>query len=221
MRRPLSREVFIPFAVHRFGTRDTAPLDNFSKGGLSCAIDVILGDSAQVLCTRTRTNLTLSWHRSHPETGQTIEGVVIPHWQKLLEAVTQLMDIFPDLEFVGWDMLPIKDGWCVIEGNAYMDIDLLQAHGGMLADDRVKEIFRVPLPLEHHCGSAQLRRQRVLRCCCCEHVVIDSSRSQCYSQHEDERHQRIIEVSSGENVGCPKEEVGCSKEKYIVGRTCG
>ena len=43
-------------------------------------------------------------------------------------------------------MLPSKDGWCVIEGNAYMDIDLLQAHGGMLADSRVREFF------EYHCS---------------------------------------------------------------------
>lgn len=145
MRRPLSREVFVPFAVHRFGTRDTAPLDNFSKGGLSCAIDVNTGELGPGVMHPSRTKFTLSWHPSHPDTGQTIEGVVIPHWQKLLEGVTQLMDVFPDLEFVGWDMLPIKDGWCVIEGNAYMDIDLLQAHGGMLADHRVKEFF------EYHC----------------------------------------------------------------------
>jgi len=94
-----------------------------------------------------RTNFSLCWHKSHPDTGERIEGLALPNWQRLLDNTTQLMDIFPDLEFVGWDVLPIEDGWCVIEGNAYMDIDLLQAHGGMLADHRVKEF------LEYHCSA--------------------------------------------------------------------
>ena len=71
---------------------------------------------------------------------------MIPNWPRLLDDVAELMSIFPDLEFVGWDMLPVEDGWCVIEGNPLMDVDLLQVHGGLLADDRVREF------VEYHCS---------------------------------------------------------------------
>lgn len=146
MRRPFGREVFIPFAVHRFGTRETAPLDNFSQGGLSCAIDMATGRLGPGVMHPSRTDLSLCWYPSHPDTGQRLEGLTIPHWQELLKNVTELMDIFPDLEFVGWDMLPTEDGWCVIEGNAFMDVDLLQVHEAILADCRVKEFVAYHCP---------------------------------------------------------------------------
>ena len=146
MRRPLTREVFIPVAVHRFGTRRTAPLDNFSKGGLSCAIDLETGRLGPGVMHPSKTKGHLQFAKCHPDTGVRIDGTLIPNWPRLLDDVTELMSIFPDLEFVGWDMLPVENGWCVIEGNPLMDIDLLQVHGGLLADDRVREF------VEYHCS---------------------------------------------------------------------
>ena len=145
MRRPLTRELFIPIAVHRFGTCRTAPLDNFSKGGLSCAIDLETGRLGPGVMHPSKTKWSLRFAKCHPDTGVRIEGTVIPNWSQLLDDVSELMSIFPDLEFVGWDMLPVEDGWCVIEGNPLMDIDLLQVHGGLLADDRIREF------VEYHC----------------------------------------------------------------------
>lgn len=146
MRRPLTRELFIPVAVHRFGTRRTAPLDNFSKGGLSCAIDLETGRLGPGAMHPSKTKGHLQFVKCHPDTGARIEGTMIPNWPRLLDDVAELMSIFPDLEFVGWDMLPVEDGWCVIEGNPLMDVDLLQVHGGLLADDRVREF------VEYHCS---------------------------------------------------------------------
>ena len=146
MRRPLTRELFIPIAVHRFGTQRTAPLDNFSKGGLSCAIDLETGRLGPGVMHPSKTNWSLQFAKCHPDTGVRIDGTMIPNWPRLLDDVAELMSIFPDLEFVGWDMLPVEDGWCVIEGNPLMDVDLLQVHGGLLADDRVREFF------EYHCS---------------------------------------------------------------------
>ena len=147
MRRPLTRELFVPVAVHRFGTRRTAPLDNFSKGGLSCAIDLTTGRLGPgVAHPSKKTKWSLRFAKCHPDTGVTIEGTMIPNWPRLLDDVAELMSIFPDLEFVGWDMLPIEDGWCVIEGNPLMDVDLLQVHGGLFTDDRVREF------VEYHCS---------------------------------------------------------------------
>jgi hypothetical protein len=62
--------------------------------------------------------------------------------------VMELMGIFPDLEFAAWDMLPVDDGWCVIEGNDTMGVDVLQVHGGLLADDRIRQF------MAYHCPAA-------------------------------------------------------------------
>lgn len=148
MRRPHSREVFIPVAVHRFGTRKTAPVDNFSQGGLSCAIDIETGRLGPGKRHPSQTNWKMKSFPNHPDTDTKLEGKIIPRWQKLLENVAELMGIFPELEFAAWDILPVEDGWCVIEGNDSMDIDLLQVHGGLLVDERVRQF------IAYHCPAA-------------------------------------------------------------------
>jgi hypothetical protein len=148
MRHPESRKVFIPVAVHRFGTRRTAPLDSFASGAVSCAIDVGTGRLGPGLRHPSQTGWKMLSCPAHPDTGAGLEGKVVPHWQKLLDNVMELMGIFPDLEFAAWDMLPVDDGWCVIEGNDTMGVDVLQVHGGLLADDRIRQF------MAYHCPAA-------------------------------------------------------------------
>ena len=90
----------------------------------------------------------MKWFPTHPDTGIQLEGATIPYWRVLLDNVKELMGVFPDLEFAGWDMLPVEGGWCVIEGNDTMDIDLLQVHRGLLADERVRQF------IAYHCPNA-------------------------------------------------------------------
>ena len=54
----------------------------------------------------------------HPDTGVKIEGFQIPKWDELIEMATDLMlNVMPDIRYVGWDMALSKKGWCVVEGN--------------------------------------------------------------------------------------------------------
>ncbi len=54
----------------------------------------------------------------HPDTGVRIEGFQIPKWDELIEMATDLMlNVMPDIRYVGWDMALSKKGWCVVEGN--------------------------------------------------------------------------------------------------------
>lgn len=54
----------------------------------------------------------------HPDTGVRIEGFQIPKWDELIEMATDLMlNVMPDICYVGWDMALSKKGWCVVEGN--------------------------------------------------------------------------------------------------------
>lgn len=55
---------------------------------------------------------------THPDTGVRIEGFQIPKWDELIEMATDLMlNVMPDIRYVGWDMALSKKGWCVVEGN--------------------------------------------------------------------------------------------------------
>ncbi len=54
----------------------------------------------------------------HPQTGIRIPGYVIPEWDSLIQTVTEISKILPDINYVGWDMVLTPDkGWCIMEGN--------------------------------------------------------------------------------------------------------
>ena len=69
----------------------------------------------------------------HPDTGVRIEGFQIPEWDALIDMATDLMlNVMPDICYVGWDMALSKKGWCVVEGNwagEFVGDQLGQGHG--------------------------------------------------------------------------------------------
>lgn len=142
LRQPGTREVFVPCAVHRFGSVKTAPLDSFSKGGLSCEIDLDSGRLGRGIRHPSETGGVLLKYTHHPDSAALLEGVRIPDWSGAVNLVHDLMNLLPEIEFAGWDLLPTDEGWAVIEGNITMGIDVLQVHRGLLSDPQVKEFAR-------------------------------------------------------------------------------
>jgi len=54
----------------------------------------------------------------HPDTGIAIRGLQIPAWDQLVNIAQDLMlNIVPDIRYVGWDFAYSDKGWCIIEGN--------------------------------------------------------------------------------------------------------
>lgn len=43
--------------------------------------------------------------------------------------------------YVGWDIIVTDDGYKIIEGNNYSDVNLLQIHRPLLADPRVRRFY--------------------------------------------------------------------------------
>jgi hypothetical protein len=133
---------FIAAAVHRFGRTPTIPVDNWSRGGLSVSIDLgrgQLGKGVMHPSTGDR-----GWHATHPETGRQIEGVTIPGWENICTKILHAASTVPFLPYVGWDVVVTGDGFTVLEGNNFSDVNLLQVHKPLLEDPRVKKFY------EHH-----------------------------------------------------------------------
>jgi hypothetical protein len=141
---PDTEQPFIARAVHRFGSKDTVPTDNWSRGGLCAVVDVETGRLGRGVKHIARTGGKLAWQSRHPDTGAAIESVYIPHWAQVCEALLGAVRALPFLIYVGWDVAVTDDGFCILEGNGNPDIDLLQVHGGLLSDPRVRRFY------EHH-----------------------------------------------------------------------
>ena len=139
---PDTQRAFVPFAAYRIGTRASAPVDNWRRGGISAGIDVETGRmTAGCLCAR---DGTVMWYDSHPDSGAALAGAEVPGWTNVCNAVRDVADRFPILPLVGWDVLLTHEGFCVIEGNSWMGVGVVQVHSPFLRDPRVRAFY------EHH-----------------------------------------------------------------------
>jgi hypothetical protein len=139
---PETDEPFITFAVQRIGTERSAPVDNFSRGGLSAEVDLASGELNQAV--HSPYTGSLDWHDTHPETGAQIVGVEVPDWRALRDGILDIAAQFPQLPYVGWDVLITDEGeFTIIEANSCTDVTL-QVHRPLLDDPRARRFY------EHH-----------------------------------------------------------------------
>ncbi len=136
MRCPLSQQVLIAAAALRIGTSSSSPVDNFSRGGISFFVDLktgIIGSGKQKNGTE--------WS-AHPETGARVTGLTVPMWREVKDVCSAAFEYSKGLVYVGWDVAITPDGPVLLEGNSNCDVDLVQVHGPLLLDERVKAFYQ-------------------------------------------------------------------------------
>jgi hypothetical protein len=133
---------FIGCAVQRMGTVDTAPTDNWSGGGICARVDVATGRMGLGRVHPLKRGRPRAEYSAHPDTGAQIQGVVIPHWDAVCETVLRAASSLPTNRYIGWDVFVDDSGRAIIgEGSANTDVNLLQVHGGLLADPAVRRFY--------------------------------------------------------------------------------
>lgn len=132
---------FVARAVLRIGTSRSFPVDNFQAGhgGLSVLIDMESGSLG--LGALADAGGKPEWHTHHPESGVPIAGVVIPFWGELRDRVLDYASCLAFIRSIGWDIVLTDDGFSILEGNPTPGMPVLQVHGPMLADPRVRRFY--------------------------------------------------------------------------------
>ncbi len=126
-----SNQMKINFAVQRVGVKESIPVDNGSRGGLVAKIDLESGELSY-----SRSLCSMQIYREHPDSGQKIEGVVIPNWQEIKAVVLGLSSKFTYLEMIAWDVLLTESGEvCIIEANNSSGVNILQLWGGLKKEE--------------------------------------------------------------------------------------
>ena len=95
----------------RLPTRMSAGKANLHQGAIGAGIDIATG-----------TTLTAVWRNTiiseHPDTGNPVTGIKIPHWEKLLKIAAQCNEL-TGLGYIGVDLVLDKDkGPLILEMNA-------------------------------------------------------------------------------------------------------
>jgi hypothetical protein len=130
---------FVAGAVHRVGTDRSAPVDNWSRGGLSALVrdDNTLSRAAQWRPEEGQVH----WFDDHPDTGRTLTGATVPDWPAVRERVLELATTVPYLPRMGWDVVVTDDGIAVLEVNAHAATRTIQVHRPLLDDPRVRRFY--------------------------------------------------------------------------------
>ncbi|MGI9040176.1 MAG: sugar-transfer associated ATP-grasp domain-containing protein [Gemmatimonadales bacterium] len=137
---------FLARAVQRIGTAKTVPADHWANGGVSAPIDSATGElgmgrlypriGREAMGSDTRVE-------RHPDTGAPITGQIVPGWDRIVETVLRAAAGFPFNRIAGWDVLVDReDVPVIIEANGNSAVSLLQAHGGLLSDPRVRRFYQ-------------------------------------------------------------------------------
>ncbi|MBA3658657.1 MAG: hypothetical protein H0W67_03600 [Gemmatimonadales bacterium] len=133
---------FIARASQRIGTAHTIPTDNFTGGGISAPIALGTGVLGTGRTHPVKGQQPGRRFTHHPDTGAQLAGAVLPHWERITDAVIRAAASLPFNRMAGWDVLMDRDGQPVIlEANGLSGVDVLQIHGGLLTDARVRRFY--------------------------------------------------------------------------------
>jgi len=135
----LTRDNEVKFlaAMLRTGS-GTAPVDNFSLGGIVIKVDIATGRLRGPGFLKGKCAQQVA---RHPLTGVVFEGLEMPHWNELKESVTEAQKVFSELKSVGWDLAVTPDGPVIIEGNVEWGTTGIQATNGGLLTPENRALF--------------------------------------------------------------------------------
>ncbi len=131
-----NKEPFIAVAVQRIGTSLSNHVDNWTQGGLSAKVDIDTGTLSRA--GQLPDDRTPVWHTVHPDSGGQIEGAHVPFWEETKELVLEAANRLNFMEYIGWDIIISPTGPVILEANVNSGMNVLQVHGPLLADPRVR-----------------------------------------------------------------------------------
>jgi hypothetical protein len=140
LRASAGEEPFIAGAAHRFGVSQSAPVDNFSKGGVATLVDL---ETGRLSVAKSKSKFHVhNIHVKHPDTGVVFEGTVVPRWEEVKAFALQLAGAVPGLKLAGWDVCVTAEGPRLIEGNGGVpNPDLIQSQYPILLNPQTRRFF--------------------------------------------------------------------------------
>lgn len=142
MLNPDSNTAFIASAVLRIGTEKSNVVDNWTAGGLSISINLKTGELGKGATYPNKKGEKIVWHETHPDSHVKFYGVQIPNWQEITKSILEFSQEYHFLPYVGWDVVPMNNDFIILEGNTTSDVNLLQIHGGLLRENKIKSFYK-------------------------------------------------------------------------------
>jgi hypothetical protein len=123
---PISMEARIAGLAHRFGSKTTGHVDNWTGGGLSAAVNLETGQLGE--CAQNPQGRPVKWIERHPDTGVAIKGTSIPEWENITIGILKMANHYKFCPYIGWDVAVTENSFWVLEANDSPDVHILQIH---------------------------------------------------------------------------------------------
>lgn len=133
-------QAFVARAVHRFGTDASAPVDNWSRGGICAGVDLETGKLMEV--AETPGGGKLKRRKDHPNTGAPVTGVEVENWEMIREEICSIAEYLSRTPYIGWDVIVTDHAFKIIEANGRPGPNTMQIPGPMLTDERIQRFYR-------------------------------------------------------------------------------
>ncbi len=116
-------EAKVLVAMHRFGTKLSAPVDNACSGGVFSMIHTETG----MLTAAKDYFHPQKEYVNHPDTDARIKDVQVPKWNEIQDRLVKVHNCFPYYDFFAWDVILDDQGDVeVLEINRGTGIDWIQ-----------------------------------------------------------------------------------------------
>ena len=109
----------------RIGSSKTGYTDNVGYGGICAMIDI---ETGMLYDPETLRDHVYYPCPQHPDTGTEIAGIVVPHWPLICEKVGEICQLIPELEYLGFDVAVMEDGFQIMEINVHQDLHKVAKH---------------------------------------------------------------------------------------------
>lgn len=141
MREKNSNNIYVSWAAQRIGTTKTAPVDNWSVGGLSSLVDIDQGTLGSAKYYDRKTKKLISYNQ-HPDSGQDISNIIIPRWDQVKSDLLCAHKSLPSIYFIAWDIVVTKAGYKVLEVNNTTGVEHIQVHYPLLSKKNIYDFYK-------------------------------------------------------------------------------
>lgn len=125
-------------AMMRFGTKKTGMVDNARQGGIVCGVKL---DSGELYDARITGKGEFIKIFNHPDTNVPIKGY-LPHWNEIIAKIKTIGNFYPQLVYVGYDLIITESGFKIIEINSHPEIRSFQMYYPLLENKYIVNIFK-------------------------------------------------------------------------------
>jgi hypothetical protein len=108
------------------GTNVTDNFHHGSTGNLVAAIDLGSGRLSAARGSMRKDWPTMQELPNHPDSGERIEGFVVPAWDQVIRLALQAQESLPQLKSAGWDIAVTDAGPLLVETNLTYSVDIMQ-----------------------------------------------------------------------------------------------